>query len=307
MTDFFVHPQAICESTQIGHKTQVLAFAHVMAGAKLGASCSIWDHVFIENDVTIGDRVTLRCGVQLWDGTDIEDDVFIGPNVTFATEGGGKTGSKVARTLLRKGVSVGANATILAGVSIGQNAIVAPGAVVTKDVPANAIIHGSPAQITGYVSAEVQGSARPPADEKSAGPEKSHVTRVSLHHFPKHQDLRGSLLALEMGKDLPFVPKRTFVVFDVPTEQVRGEHAHRACEQFLICLKGSVHVLADDGKRRQEFVLDSPYEGIYLPPMTWGTQYQYSHDATLLVFASHGYDAADYIRSYDEFMKLVGQ
>jgi hypothetical protein len=108
--------------------------------------------------------------------------------------------------------------------------------------------------------------------------------------------MRGSLVATEFT-DLPFVPRRTFLVYDVPSKDVRGEHAHRACEQFLVCVSGSVNVLADDGTHRQEFVLDDPSVGIHLKAMTWGT--------VLMVFASLPYDDADYIRSYDEFLSLV--
>ncbi|MEO8779683.1 MAG: FdtA/QdtA family cupin domain-containing protein, partial [Rhodanobacter sp.] len=92
---------------------------------------------------------------------------------------------------------------------------------------------------------------------------------------------------------------------DVPTAETRGEHAHRRCHQFLIAVKGSVHVVADDGERREQFVLDRPNLGLYLPPMTWGIQYRYSDDAVLLVFASHHYDASDYIREYGTFVEQV--
>src|SRR6187549_2772284 len=85
-TEYFAHPQAIVESTQIGPKTKIWAFAHVLPGAVIGADCNICDHVFIENDVRIGDRVTIKCGVQLWDGVELEDDVFVGPNATFTND-----------------------------------------------------------------------------------------------------------------------------------------------------------------------------------------------------------------------------
>jgi hypothetical protein len=91
----------------------------------------------------------------------------------------------------------------------------------------------------------------------------------------------------------------------VSSREIRGQHAHRKCHQFLVCVRGSCRVIADDGKRREEFVLDSPARGVYLPPLTWGVQYDYSADAALLVFASHAYDPADYVRDYDEFLRLV--
>jgi dTDP-4-dehydrorhamnose 3,5-epimerase-like enzyme len=119
------------------------------------------------------------------------------------------------------------------------------------------------------------------------------------------EDMRGSLVAVNFAAELPFLPRRMFVVFHVPSREVRGEHAHRVCEQFLVCLAGQVAVVADDGTNRQEFLLDTPTVGLYLPPMVWGTQYAYSPDARLAVLASHEYDPADYIRDYDEFLSIV--
>lgn len=310
MSEYSVHPQGLCESTRVGAKTRIWAFAHVLPGAQLGAECNICDHVFIENDVTVGDRVTVKCGVQLWDGVDLEDDVFVGPNVTFTNDRFPRSKQhpeKFLRTRVRKGASIGANATILPGLTVGPRAMVGAGAVVTKDVPANAIVKGNPARITGYIT----GTAERPAPVASKPGAKAvtatSVRGVTLHRFPQHEDLRGSLLALELERDLPFLPRRTFVVYDVPTEEVRGEHAHKKCAQFLICVRGSVRVLADDGTTRQEFALDSPSVGVFLPSMTWGTQYRYSLDATLLVFASHAYDASDYLRTYEEFLAEISQ
>ena len=86
---------------------------------------------------------------------------------------------------------------------------------------------------------------------------------------------------------------------------MRGQHAHRKCHQFLVCVRGSCRVIADDGSRRQEFLLDQPAVGVYLPPKTWGVQYDYSPDAALLVFASHAYNASDYVRDYEAFLARV--
>ena len=108
-------------------------------------------------------------------------------------------------------------------------------------------------------------------------------------------------LCAEFPRDLPFVPKRYFIVFDVPSEYVRGEHAHRVCQQFLVCVKGSCAVMVDDGTVRDEVLLDQPNLGLYMPAMIWGVQYKYSRDAVLLVFASEYYDPEDYIRNYDDF------
>lgn len=129
---------------------------------------------------------------------------------------------------------------------------------------------------------------------------------ATLHRFPRVTDSRGSLTVGEFGRSIPFEAKRYFMVFDVPAMETRGEHAHRACHQFLICVRGSCTVVADDGHGRREIVLDRPDVGIHLPPMVWGIQYKYSVDALLLVFASHFYDSGDYIRDYAEFTRLAG-
>lgn len=118
------------------------------------------------------------------------------------------------------------------------------------------------------------------------------------------KDHRGTLLAREVANgSLPFVPQRCFVVFDVPSRELRGEHAHRRLEQLLICLAGSVSCVVDDGTRRQEVELASPERALYLPPMVWGIQQKYSADARLLVLASDAYDPADYIRDYQLFLE----
>lgn len=309
MKKYFVHQQAICESPAIGSNTRIWAFAHVLPNAVIGSECNICDGVFIENDVVVGDRVTVKCGVQLWDGVVIEDDVFIGPNATFTNDKFPR--SKIypenfSSTLIRKGASIGANATILPGITIGSGAMVGAGAVVTRSVPPNAIVVGNPAKIVGYVNANTE---RCETDE-GAAPDNRHVTEskvsgVTLHAFRAVSDMRGCLSAGEFEREIPFTPKRYFLVYGVPTAETRGEHAHLKCHQFLIAVNGSVHVVADDGDVRQEFVLDRNNLGLYLPPMTWGIQYRYSHDAILLVFASDYYDPEDYIRDYEKFMEMV--
>lgn len=148
----YKHPNSLVESEAIGDATRVWAFTHILPGARIGSACNICDHVFIENDVIIGDRVTIKCGVQIWDGLRIEDDAFIGPNATFTNDKfpRSKQAFKLHETLVCKGASIGANATILSGLVIGENAMVGAGAVVTRDVPANAIVVGNPARISGY-------------------------------------------------------------------------------------------------------------------------------------------------------------
>lgn len=309
--DYFVHPNALCESKSIGAGTRVWAFAHVLPGARIGRECNVCDNVFIENDVVVGDRVTIKCGVQLWDGVEIQDDAFIGPNVTFTNDRFPRSKQypqTFARTTVGKGASIGANATILPGLSVGLNAMIGAGAVVTRSVPPNAIVVGNPAKIVGYVeTSDRKKSEQDAVQPEAPGVHKTRVKGVTLHTFKAVSDIRGSLSAGEFEREIPFKPLRYFLVYGVPTEETRGEHAHLRCHQFLIAVKGTVHVVADDGERREEFVLNKSNMGLYLPPMTWGIQYRYSPDSVLLVFASDFYDAGDYVRDYAEFKKLVGE
>ncbi|MGL4340359.1 MAG: sugar 3,4-ketoisomerase [Rhodoglobus sp.] len=120
-------------------------------------------------------------------------------------------------------------------------------------------------------------------------------------------DTRGSLLPMDLPADLPFDARRVFFVYGVPSKEVRGAHAHRRCEQFLVALHGSVSCIVDDGVSRAEYLLDDPSVGLHMLPMTWGTQYKYTPDAVLAVFASHPYEDADYIRDYAEFIELTRQ
>jgi UDP-2-acetamido-3-amino-2,3-dideoxy-glucuronate N-acetyltransferase len=305
--DIFVHPTAIVEEgASIGVGTQISAFAHIFSGARIGSDCNICDGVFIENDVVIGDRVTIKCGVQVWDGVRLEDDVFVGPNATFTNDPFPRSKQypdKFPNTIVRQGASIGANATLLPGLTIGKNAMVGAGAVVTRDVPPNAIVVGNPARITGYVSATDKETMHSQVTSDQLG--ILSVARARLIKLPRIVDLRGGLSFGEYDKHLPFVPKRYFVIFDVPSVEVRGEHAHREQHQFLVCLRGSCSVVLDDGSHRDEVTLDRPDLGLYLPPMLWGIQYKYTQDAILLVLVSDVYDAGDYIRDYDEFLDEV--
>jgi UDP-2-acetamido-3-amino-2,3-dideoxy-glucuronate N-acetyltransferase len=307
MNGCFIHPQALCESTKIGSETRIWAFSHILPGAVIGADCNICDHVFIENDVVIGDRVTVKCGVQLWDGLRIGNDVFIGPNATFTNDKHPRSKhyqSQVLQTHLEAGASIGANATILPNIRIGAKAMVGAGSVVTRDVPSRAIVAGNPARIIGYTDV-LKHEETPTQTSFNPSTSELRVRGASLHHIKTVEDLRGSLSVAEFGDQIPFLPRRYFIVRDVPSQHVRGEHAHRACEQFLICTNGSLSVVVDDGWQREELVLDTPAKGLYIPPMVWGAQYKYTLDAVLLVFASHLYDSADYIRNYDEFLTAI--
>jgi UDP-2-acetamido-3-amino-2,3-dideoxy-glucuronate N-acetyltransferase len=304
---YFKHEQAIVETTAVGDDTRVWAFAHILPSARIGRDCNVCDHVFIENDVVVGDRVTIKCGVQLWDGITLEDDVFVGPNATFTNDGMPRSRQhqpQVLRTVIRRGASIGANATILPGLTIGERAMIGAGAVVTRDVPPDTIVTGNPARISGYVGLSADTESTPPKQDNT-GTGSTRVRGVTLHRLPLVQDLRGFLSFGDTHSQVPFEIKRYFLVFKVSNRHIRGEHAHRRCHQFLVCVHGSCNCVADDGNLRQEFVLDSPAIGVHLPPMIWGVQYKYSADAVLLVLASELYDSTDYIRDYSEFLTLT--
>ncbi|WP_180112714.1 WxcM-like domain-containing protein [Acinetobacter sp. YH12131] len=150
----FIHPLADVKSPKIGQKTKIWQFSVVLQNAMIGENCNICAHTLIENDVVIGNNVTIKSGVYVWDGITLEDNVFIGPCVAFTNDK--KPRSKqypdsFAKTVISEGASIGANATILPGIKIGKNALVGAGAVVTKDVPENAIVIGNPAFIKGYI------------------------------------------------------------------------------------------------------------------------------------------------------------
>ena len=304
----FIHALADVQSTRIGLNTRIWQFAIVLPGAQIGADCNICSHCLIENDVVVGDRVTVKSGVQLWDGLRVGNDVFIGPNVSFTNDRFPRSQQKPENflvTTIQDGASIGAGAVILPGIVIGSKAMVAAGAVVTRSVPPNAVVVGNPAKIVGYADATRSDGFDVTTTRREVGATASKVAGVNLHRMPRVPDIRGSLTVGEFDRSIPFVAKRYFMVFDVPSVETRGEHAHRECHQFLICVRGSCAIVADDGTNRQEFLLDRPDIGIHLPPMVWGIQYKYSTDAVLLVFASHYYDSADYIRDYSEFLQLA--
>lgn len=151
----FVHPTALVESDQIGPGTRVWAFAHVMAGASIGAGCNVCDHVFVESGAIVGDRVTLKNNVLLWDGVTIEDEVFVGPNAVFTNDRTPRAAVKkppelFVPTVVRRGATIGANATVVCGVTVGRFAFVAAGAVVTRDVPPYALVAGNPGRRVGW-------------------------------------------------------------------------------------------------------------------------------------------------------------
>nr|WP_279614993.1 N-acetyltransferase [Desulfatiglans anilini] len=149
-----VHDAALLESDQVGEGTRIWAYAHILPGARIGRDCNICDQTFIENDVVIGNRVTIKSGVYIWDGARIEDDVFIGPGVAFTNDRYPKSKhypEQYLPIIIRKGASIGANATLLPGITIGENAMIGAGSVVTEDVPAYSLIAGNPGRLIRYL------------------------------------------------------------------------------------------------------------------------------------------------------------
>ncbi len=238
--------------------------------------------------------------VILPETVEIGEGVTIGTRVVLAGDG----------IVLRANARLDAACVIGDGVTVGQGAWVRAGSVVLRSVPPNAIVEGNPAQVVGYINgAETERRPDPRPSRyphlQPSGPPGASAARYwgeRLYLMRRVTDARGALSVGEVPTEVPFSPARYFAVFDVPSVELRGEHAHKRCQQFLICLHGSCRVLLDDGAKRCEVTLDSPDMGIFMPEMIWGTQYRYSPDAVLLVFASRSYEADDYLRTYDDFL-----
>lgn len=298
-TEPFVHASAIVESRSVGPGTRVWAFAHVLPGAVIGRDCNICDHVFIENDVVLGDRVTVKCGVQLWDGVELEDDVFVGPNATFTNDLFPRSKQHLRehpKTLVRAGASIGANATLLAGIEVGRRAMVGAGAVVTRSVPPGAVVMGNPARITRFVDDA-------DAAEPVGRPLAAAGTRVI--DLPVRRDARGGLSFAQVPEQLPFPARRFFMLFDLEDGVARGAHAHRTLHQYLVCVAGACRVVVDDGRVQDQVELSGPVTGVYVPPMTWTTVVPLAAGTAVLVLASDPYDEGDYIRDYDGFVSAA--
>lgn len=243
---------------------------------EIGPDCIVPSGIRIEPDVQIGARV-----------------VFSGPEAT-----------------VRSGTVIEAASVIANNVTIGQGALVRAGAVVLRSVPPNAIVEGNPAQVVGYRNgSSLNRGPEPRLFSNHKLDQMDRPARVplgvgdsALFLMRRTVDTRGALTVGEVPGEVPFTPARYFAVFDVPSIELRGEHAHKHCQQFLICLHGSCRVLLDDGEQRCEVTLDRPDMGVFMPELIWGTQYRYSRDAVLLVFASRPYEAEDYLRTYDDFL-----
>jgi len=304
MRQFSIHPSALSESNDIGPDTRIEAFTYIAHKVRVGQNCVIGPHVFIGRDAVIGDRVIIRGSAQICAGTIIEDEVSIAAHAAFLSDRNSDSGNVTDNPIvLRRGCKIGASATLCSGVTIGEHSVVDPGAVVTRSVQPHAIVAGNPATVIAFANT-LEMPAHPAAPSSAlVQTMESKVRGVKIYELPLIRDPRGNLTVGEFERTLPFVPKRYFMTFDVPSFDVRGEHAHRTCHQFLLCVRGSCAVVVDDGLNREEFLLDRPTVGVHVPPMVWATEYKHSQDSRLLVFASEHYDPADYIRDYQIYLK----
>lgn len=271
----------------------------VEAGASVDSTALLGPFVIVQSGARIGAGVVVHGCTIIPGNVRVENDVRVFAGAQFVADPTGPT-------VISRGASLRSNSVISAGVTVGAHAVVMPSSFVDKSVPSGAVVQGSPAHIVGYVGVADR-TVTPVADHRRGEGRELHGVRgVVLHEFARVTDIRGSLIFGEFQRAIPFDVKRYFLVFDVPSLETRGEHAHKECHQFLVCVRGRCSVVADDGRSRAEFTLDRPDLGLHLSPMVWATQYKYSSDAMLLVFASHYYDAKDYIRNYDDFIAAVG-
>ncbi len=287
---------------------------NVDASSRIGPGVQVSPEALIGPNCHLVGQITLERGVRLVGGITLVGDIHIArdaclePGVSIASNRPGSA-STATQVKVGAGAHLGAGVVLSAGVSIGAGAWIEPGAVVLRNIPPHAIVGGNPAVISGYVEDASQHSRMAPSLVQfgdAPGVHACQVAGVTVHNYSRIRDLRGDLTVGEFGRNLPFMPKRYFLVFDVPSFETRGEHAHKVCDQFLVCVSGSVSVVVDDGLRREEILLDRPNMGVYIPAGVWGIQYKYSRDGSLLVFASEYYDATDYIRNYDDYLRFRG-
>jgi acetyltransferase-like isoleucine patch superfamily enzyme len=301
----YVHPQGICDSSNVGPGTRIWAFAHVLGGALVGRECNICDHVFVENDVVIGDRVTIKSGVQLWDGIRLENDVFVGPNATFSNDRYPRSKiypAEYLKTTVREGASIGANATILPGLTIGERAFVAAGSVVTRDVPARVLVQGNPARPSAFVDADsIDASAC------VLGEQRCELLRgVELYAPSQSIERGGTLVSIELARNLPFAARRFFALTGTPNELVIGDQAYIKCIQFVVLLSGAVTALVDNARERRAVRLSVPGTAMLVPAGIWGGYLAFMPGTTLGVFVSESDSPSDCIREYREFLNRFG-
>ncbi len=299
-----IHPDARCEADSVGEGARIGAMAVVRSGSRIESRAEIGAHATIAEGVIVGSDAIVEEGARVGRGVEIGDGARIGANAVIEARDSDGT---AAVTIIEGGAEIGSGAIVTAGTRVGFDSVVKPRSVVRGDVPPRAVVHGDPAAIVGYVD-ELRAAASVIEADAAAGQKEIIEVGVGgcqLWPLESYRDLRGSLVPLEFDDGLPFAPRRLFYVFGAPGKEVRGEHAHKACAQFLIAINGSLAVVVDDGANVVEVRLNRPDVGLFLAPRTWGTQYKFSPDALLAVMASHPYDADDYIRSFSEFQQFI--
>lgn len=307
-----IHPTSIIEGAQIAADTRIAPWVIILPGTQIGKAGLIEPHCFIESNVTIGNGVKVMSGVYIGKNVKIAGDVTIGPNVSIAHAsvlGISEFPQEPRETVIEAGVSIEPNVVLYSGIRVGANAQIKAGSVVTKSVPPGSIVDGSPAKISGYINNVVYQEGIYKSISGAINPSGSRVQKIgvgdaALHILKLVEDMRGNLSVGQFLDDIPFIPKRYFLILNVPSTEARGEHAHKKCKQFLICIEGQCSVVVDDGNIRKEVLLNAPNKGLYIPEYIWGIQYKYSADAKLLVFASEYYEESDYIRDYTQFMDM---
>lgn len=312
-----VHPSASIAGAHLGGGVSVGADARVGFGAVIGAGTSIAVGARVGAAAVVGVGVTIGAFADIADRVEIQDRAEIGAHAVLSPidpsnpsdsgpEGTSRGRARRRPSTVEKGVVIGANATILPGVILGKRSVVLPGSVVMEDVPPRAVVGGNPAVVLDYVeSRTVRGTSAGPADWGTGRDGGSGLPGgARLLPLTRARDLRGSLSALEFG-GLPWIPRRFFAVYGVPTAETRGEHAHHRCEQLLIAVNGQLSVQLDDGNHRATVPLTSPDVGLLMPRRVWGRQSNFSVDAVLVVLASRPYEPDDYIRTYEEFLSVV--
>lgn len=198
-SDYFVHESAyVDDGAQVGAGTRIWHFCHVMSGARIGARCNLGQNVHIASDVVVGDNVKMQNNVSLYTGTVVEDDVFLGPSCVFTNVRNPRSEitrqGLYERTCVRRGATIGANATIVCGVEIGRYAFVAAGAVVARDVPDYALMIGSPGRQAGWMSRHGHRLQDPDAEGILTCPESG---------FRYRERKPGVLHCLDLDEDAP--------------------------------------------------------------------------------------------------------